>query len=409
MIEYLDKLRKSLEKKLKEKSSELYPFERIFEDNPKAVGKKSSDKKEHFTGLAKAVDRYNSRLLLLGEPGGGKTISLIKFAIKKVDERLNKQNSLLPIFAEIYTWAEIYNRQKKASQDIIINWLAEQTKIGRESLQEKIQKQEVLLLLDGLDELPFNVSENSQEPTATREDYRAEFIKRLKSPEFEQVSMVVTCRRRDYEEITGNDERKKLNLTGTVVLNRLEEREIERYVNFVFGKIDQNQKEDGVQLWNLLSRSPELLKMVRTPFILDTLVSTYQNRDSEGEAEQFARVSTREQLFDRFIEQGFKREKEKKEETSQKELPWSSSEEFKQKLGAIAVVMMSDSDPDDTEIGEEIVKRVIPQEQMDEFTKLARNIQLLFDTSQENVYCFRHLLLRDYFAFRYANEFFQRG
>ena len=408
---YLQKLHKSLKTKLKEKYSEPYPFERTFEDNPNAVGRQESDSQVSFTGLTEAFDQYRGRLLLLGEPGGGKTISLIKFAINKVEKRLDKPNLLLPIpiFAQIYTWTEIYNRQKKESKEeeieYFIDWLVEQTKIDKEYLKQQITDKKVLLLLDGLDELPFNVSEKSQDPNATREDYRAKFIERLKSSEFEQVSMVVTCRSRDYGEITGNDDKKKLNLTGGVVLNRLSEQEIEQYVNLIFKKIDK--KEDGIQLWKLLNRSPELLKMVRTPFLLDTLVSTYQNRDSDREGEKFSRVSTREQLFDRFIKQGFKREKEKIEERRKEELPCSSSEELKQELGAIAVVMMSDSEPDNNEIGEKIIKKVIPQKQRDSLTKLARNIQLLFETSKENVYCFRHLLLRDYLAFRYANDFLQ--
>jgi hypothetical protein len=400
---YLQKLRKSLEKNLNEKSSDLYPFERTYEDNPNAVGRQeTSNSKSSFIGLDEALNNYNGRLLILGEPGGGKTISLIEFAIKKVDERLNNQNSLLPIFVEIYTWTEFYNHQKETSQDIIINWLAEQTKIERESLQRKIREHKALLLLDGLDELPFNVSENSQEPNSTREDYRAKFIESLKSlDDFQQVSMVVTCRRRDYEEITGNDDASKLNLNGAIVLNRLSEEEIEKYLN--------GKEEYGKLVWNLLKNSPDLLKIVRTPFLLDTLVSIYKYREGDRQAEQFPKVGNREQLFDHFIEQGFRREKEKKEEISQQKLPCSSSEELKDKLGEIAIVMMSDSKPDDNEIGEEILNRVIPQEKIWAFIELARSIQLLFNTSEENIYCFRHLLLRDYFAFLYANKFLQKG
>ncbi|NET85972.1 MAG: HEAT repeat domain-containing protein [Moorea sp. SIO1F2] len=407
---YLQELKDSLKEKLSNKFFKIYPFKRTYKDKSTAIGigKEVISRKEEITGLDESFHKYKSRLLLLGEPGGGKTISLIKFAIKKVEERIDNQSSLLPIFAEIYTWTEIYNDRKEISKESIIDWLAKQTKLEGDYLEKKIQDHQVLLLLDGLDELPLNVSQKPQDPNAPREDYRAKFIDSLNSLDgFQQVSIVISCRRRDYEEITGNDDNNPLNLNGAVVLNRLSEAEIKQYVTFDSTFTDNQQ---GARLWNLLDKSPDLLKMVRTPFLLYTLISTYQNQESDGEVKQFSRVSTHEQLFDRFIEQGFSIEKNKKENRSQQNLPCSSAEELKEKLGAIAVVMMSDSEPDNTKIEEQIFSKVIPQpEQRDAFTRLARTIQLLFETSEKQVYCFRHLLLRDYVAFRYANNFLQKG
>ena len=455
---YLQELRRFLEQRLNQKSSYFCSLERTFEDNSGLIGREVFGSQVDLTDLSQVLHGYDGRLLLLGEPGGGKTISLIEFAIKKINERLENPNSLLPIFATIYPWTEIYNRQKAKSKDTVIDWLAqkakidsteiqreleqkskdnliqelakktkidkefiqnklkqetnkdiilnflaEQTNIERESLRNKIREQKVLLLLDGLDELPFNVSENAQDPNATREDYRAKFIESLIIPELQQVAMVVTCRRRDYEDITNNTGNNPLKLNGALVLNRLSEGKIEKYLNFIF----QDNQESGELLWNLLNSSKDLLNMVRTPFLLDTLVSIYRDRESEHEAQQFTKVGTHEQLFDKFIEQGFTREKNKKEQRSQQQLPCNSSEELQDKLGEIAVVMMSDSEPDDNEIGNDILKRVIPQNNIRAFIELARNIQLLFNTSESNIYCFRHLLLRDYFAFRYSNKFLQ--
>ncbi len=408
IVSYLEELHYSLKQKLSEKSFEIYPFERTYEDNSKAIGKEVISSQLNLTGLDESFHKYNSRLLLLGEPGGGKTISLIKFAIKKVKERIYNQSSLLPIFAEIYTWTEIYNDPKEIIQESIIDWLAKQTDLEGYFLQEKIRERKILLLLDGLDELPFNVSQKPQDPNAPREDYRAKFIESLNSLDgFQQVPMVISCRRRDYEEITGNDDKNPLNLNGAVVLNRLSEVEIKQYVTSNSTFTDNQQ---GARLWTLLDKSPDLLKMVRTPFLLYTLISIYQNQESCHDVKQFSRVRTHEQLFDRFIEQGFSREKDKKENRTQQNLPCSSAEELKEKLGKIAVVMMSDSEPDNTKIEEQIFAKVIPQrKQRDAFTGLARTIQLLFETSEKQVYCFRHLLLRDYFAFRYANKFLQKG
>ncbi|NEO77078.1 NACHT domain-containing protein [Moorena sp. SIO4G3] len=406
---YLQELKDYLKQNLSNKFLKISPLKRTYEDNSTAIGigKEVISRKEEITDLDESFHEYNSRLLLLGEPGGGKTISLIKFAIKKVEERIDNQSSLLPIFAEIYTWTEIYNDRKEISKESIIYWLAKQTKLEGDYLEKKIQDHQVFLLLDGLDELPFNVSQKAQDPNASREDYRAQFIESLNSVDgFQQVPMVISCRRRDYEDITANHDKNPLKLNRAVVLNRLSEKQIKEYVtsNSIF-----RDNQQGAKLWNLLDKSPDLLKMVRTPFLLYTLISIYQNQESDGEVKPFSRVSTHEQLFDRFIEQGFSREKDKKENRTQQNLPCSSAEELKEKLGEIAVVMMSDSEPDNTKIEEQIFAKVIPLEQIHAFTGLARTIQLLFETSEKQVYCFRHLLLRDYFAFRYANKFLQKG
>ncbi|NEP54470.1 MAG: hypothetical protein F6K65_39030, partial [Moorea sp. SIO3C2] len=48
---YLQYLNDSLEDKLIKKSFEIYPFERTYEDNPKAIGKERISSQLIFTGL----------------------------------------------------------------------------------------------------------------------------------------------------------------------------------------------------------------------------------------------------------------------------------------------------------------------------------------------------------------------
>lgn len=88
------------------------------------------------------------KLLILGAPGAGKTITLLKLAEQLVGEAIENPKTVIPIIFELSTWRE--------GQEIE-DWLLEQLhKKYRGNLRqyEIWLKQRVLLpLLDGLDEL----------------------------------------------------------------------------------------------------------------------------------------------------------------------------------------------------------------------------------------------------------------
>ena len=94
------------------------------------------------------MDKYKGQLLIQGEPGGGKTISLIKLADKLIRKTKGIQpssvNFVLPIFAEIYTWYtwkyidENQQQKEQETRDTIFKWLLEKTKLYEQILEAKI-------------------------------------------------------------------------------------------------------------------------------------------------------------------------------------------------------------------------------------------------------------------------------
>ncbi|NEQ37593.1 MAG: HEAT repeat domain-containing protein [Okeania sp. SIO3I5] len=382
---------------------------RIFEDRPNLLRGTSEnniteEELDSFSTLNEAVKKYNY-LLLLGEPGAGKTVALREFA-KEIDV---ESNSLI-IFVSIQKWKYPEN---------IVTFLAKEMGKTEESFREEIQTKEVLLLLDGLDELPSNVSKMSESRDAEIIDYRVQFL--LKLSEFlgdfnpHNISIVMTCRYRDYEEILlkNQEEQNRFQYIfhGLVVLNRLKNDEIQEYLN----EINQRKLNNSLNselIWKTIQVNKDVLELIRTPFLLyvlsSTLVSIFEQNPNviSQEIEQIKAVRNLEKLLDKFVIQEYRRELKK-----QKKLLWSLNE-VKELLGKIAILMMSDREPDDNEILPEHFDKILQNRPIEEFIKLSKNLYLLSEEKATNhnktTTKFRHLTLRDYFAFDYGSKFFDR-
>ncbi len=137
-----------------------------------------------YASFRDAFERYGSRVLLLGEPGAGKTTTLMAFARNAISRRLQDPNLPLPIVVPVVTW----NSRRQPS---LVTWLAEQfPMLKRREIATLIEAGNALLLLDGLDELG-GIREDQN--TTERYDPRVRFIKQL--PENNQI--VVSCRIKD--------------------------------------------------------------------------------------------------------------------------------------------------------------------------------------------------------------------
>ncbi|MDY6784351.1 MAG: NACHT domain-containing protein [Cyanobacteriota bacterium] len=390
-----------------QKNLTFFPFLRTFYETQSEVS--SSNTENTTTTLEEIFKRRRQRLLLLGEPGAGKTVLLRHFAKVKGEEKQKNKSESIPIFASIRTWCGNKTHENK-EQKSIIDWLANQVKainpqLNKDFLKQQIRSNKVIFILDGLDELPDDVEE-FQDPNAEPLDYRVEFLKKLREfqDEYQDNQIIITCRTQDYEDIIKKYEIEKgLNL-NRVDLKELSYGEIKKYLHEVI-----SQKSLADELWKMISKNLALLKMIRRPFLLSVVSFTYIDRkiDSENRTEQLIQISSSDQLFDNFVKQFYEREKRKPEFRVTFQL-----EDFKKILGQVATLMMSDNRPDDNVIFPDIFKRVIPKnEKREQLIKLSRNLALLIPASRENegAYRFRHLLLRDYFAFQYIYQRLQES
>jgi hypothetical protein len=216
-------------------------------------------------------DAYNGRLLLLGEPGAGKTITVLTHARDAVLARLQDSKQPLPLLGRIATW-------NASKQTPLHEWLSDQLRLSAKTIKKEIKAGNCLLLLDGLDELSVSRVEG-EEVYYPRE----RFLKQIPS----NNKIVISCRLADYEEL-----KEQIKLNGAIILHALSDEQIRDYLNAT---------EATSQLWEALQKQPDLLNVARNPLILSLFAFTY--RDNLSEELRVLKDLTKDELRDVVFEQ----------------------------------------------------------------------------------------------------------
>lgn len=316
---------------------------------------------------------HYGRVLLLGEPGAGKTTTLLAFAREKIYERLANPSAPLPIYAPLTSWD---------GKCEIADWLADATGINVVALHREIADKRVLFIFDGLDEMTVERSDSFEENSKSR-DFRLEFFKKLKPLE---ISTLVSCRHKDYHDIMAKGG-EKISLSGAMSLQPLSNEQIKAYL------------KPQPELWDTLQGDVVLLEMARTPLLLTLLTIGY--RDSTPiERAQLRNLSAssrelRDRIFETFVQKRYTHEQLRSPEPLAFTL-----ERMYALLGHIAMVALSRTTFNP--IGDPITNNIefYLGDQSKTFIDQAIRLHFLFG-SYGNLK-FAHLLLQDYFAFRYS-------
>ncbi|MBZ0299290.1 MAG: DUF4062 domain-containing protein [Anaerolineae bacterium] len=199
---------------------------------------KEKETPRHFDNFEAAFSYFDQRVLLLGEPGAGKTTTLMTFALKAVTSSLENSSNPIPLVARIADWP---------SKDgpSLVEWLGVQTKLDLQILSQLHRAGSLVILLDGLDEL--------------RAESQRSFLESLEEGLGEN-RVLITCRVSDYENFE-----ERLFLNGCVKLLPLTNEQIKRYL------------VDYPSIWNILRQESEFLETVRNPLLLSTLTFALGN------------------------------------------------------------------------------------------------------------------------------------
>jgi hypothetical protein len=187
------------------------------------------------------------QMVILGEPGAGKSTQLQALGRELVREALADRQLPMPVILDVSTWAEDPDTQVEL-------WLAKAIKKTYGVLEKTaaawVNEQQIAPLLDALDVMV----ENDRAPCVKAiNDYHA------RHPE---NPLVVCCRKEEYEEL-----RTHLELRDAVVLLPLTD-----------AAIDEELASGGqrqVTLRTIVSRDERLRDALRTPLILNLVMFTY--------------------------------------------------------------------------------------------------------------------------------------
>lgn len=231
------------------------------------------------TNVISIFDQLDERrmLLILGEPGAGKTTTLLELTRNFVNRAEQGLDYRIPVVFNLSSWAE----KKQQIGYWLVEELNSKYQVPKSIGADWVEKQELLLLLDGLDEVK---AEHRESCVAALNDFHQNH-----APE-----MVICSRIKDYQELSN-----RLNFQSAVYLKPLTPEQILHYLNRI--------NADLTGLRALIKRDTALQELAKSPLMLNIMVLAYQGVAVEDLPRTEIIEERRKQLFDAYIERMFRR------------------------------------------------------------------------------------------------------
>lgn len=206
----------------------------------------------------------SGKFLILGKPGGGKSTTLLELAEALIERAERDSDAPIPVILELSSWQEVTKPkflpfgEREKYDSSIKEWVLSQLiskgvsqEIGEQWLREK----ELVLLLDGLDELQ-----------AERQGKCVRAINQFLGGEFSPLHLVVCSRKEEYE-----DYEEMLQLNGAICLEDLMNEQIRDYFTSV----------NLGEFWESIKGSEKIVNFIRQPLFLAVTSIAYQQIDVE--------------------------------------------------------------------------------------------------------------------------------
>ena len=211
-------------------------------------------------------------LLILGKPGSGKTTTLLELARDLIARAEQDIDCPIPVVFNLSSWAV----KNKTFENWLVEELNKQYKVPKKIGQSLVKEDKLLLLLDGLDEIPAECREQS--------------ILDLNQFNQNSYSEIVVCSRiKDYEALSNH-----LNFQSVVCLKLLTPEQVHHYLNSLGSEV--------TGLKTLIEEEDALLELAKSPLMLNIMVLTYRGVAAEDLPQTNVIEERRKRLFDDYIE-----------------------------------------------------------------------------------------------------------
>jgi len=230
------------------------------------------------TKTVEVFEAVGGELLILGEPGSGKTTMLLDLARDLITRAERDEKLPIPVVFILSSWAE--------KRPLLADWLAEELNL-RYDVPKKIaaawvRDDAVLPLLDGLDEVKPEHREACVETiNRFRQDHGL-------------FPTVVCSRSKEYEALNV-----QLRLQDAILLKPLARDQIEGYLTDARGQLGAVRA--------LLRHDQSLQELAESPLMLDVMVLAYRGLSVNDLKVMDTVEKRRKHLFDTYVQRMFER------------------------------------------------------------------------------------------------------
>ncbi|MES1244238.1 MAG: CHAT domain-containing protein [Acidobacteriota bacterium] len=246
------------------------PWEKVLEvpDRPKELvtrGKKTID----------LFDEVGRELLVLGEPGSGKTMTLLELARDAVDRAESDPRQPIPVVFNLSSWGE----RRLPLGEWLVTELSSTYHIPPQQGREWVEKGDLLLLLDGLDEVA--------------DSHREDCVKaiNLLLKEHGWAGVAVASRSEEYGAL-----KTQLKLYAAVRLEPLSDQQVHAYLAAAGPGL--------AALDGAIDREPALQDLSRSPLMLSIMTLAFGGKRSGGQRDPLLTPSPdsgSDQLFSAYV------------------------------------------------------------------------------------------------------------
>jgi DNA polymerase III delta prime subunit len=233
------------------------------------------------TSIYELFKQCSGAMLILGEPGTGKTTTLLELARDLISHAEQDETRHIPVVLNLSSWA--------VKQQPIEDWLHEElrTRYGMKGPMGDfvarlwIERDAFLLLLDGLDEVKTDARDKC---AAAINAFHEEHL----------VPIAVCTRSADYERLTT-----KLHLQGAIRLRPLNAAQIDAYL--------AGESVELQAVRTTLQRDPILQEIAQYPLMLRTMALAYSGLSTDDLRTLNTPEARRQHVLDTYVERMFQR------------------------------------------------------------------------------------------------------
>lgn len=240
---------------------------------------------ESFERLFADYENTLKRLLILGEAGSGKTVLLLQFGLDLVEMAKQNFDYPMPILLNLATWRDENQTFETWLEENLV-YAAGEYGTARKYAKEMVQENNLLLLLDGLDEIP----QNDRKACLDKLRIFLDKLDNSRSTEDNFPTVIISSRKKDYLDLG-----EQAPVRASIILADLTAESVCKELE----RIKLSGSDFAKKLLNCIAEMPEIATKLKSAFEVHLSLNMAHTFD-------FSKLST-ENLANAYLNQEIKK------------------------------------------------------------------------------------------------------